>query len=195
MYPLEPTAYPTGSPDTSTASIDDGDILEFGPIKVKPRKKPAPTLATGRRSKYEILCPEEEQRRDVRRARNRAAAERVRVNRLGVEQELLSQIDALQVEENALQNHVTTLQYHKLHLEARLGIHDEQYSTMHPSDATSQSNVDASSVFPTNRVTYPASNYNLDDLFPDLSSSAFNSVSHSSAVVLLGDDLDAFLID
>ena len=185
MFPLEPTAYPISSPDTSAASIDDGDILEFGPIKVKPRKKPAPTLATGRRSKYEVLSPEEEHRRELRRARNRAAAERVRVNRLGVEQELLSQIDTLQVEENSLQNHVTTLQYQKQHLEARLGIHDEQHPTMYPSDATSQAHVDASSVFPSNRFTYAASNYNLEDLFPD----------PSSSTIPPGDDLDAFLID
>src|SRR5579871_23350 len=80
--------YSISSSENSRQSYDDNETIAFGPIKVKPRKKPAPTLATGRRSKYEILTPDKEQKRNVRRARNRAAAERVRISRLNIEQQL-----------------------------------------------------------------------------------------------------------
>jgi hypothetical protein len=119
--PPEIATYPSSSSEHSSVTYDDShNIIEFGPIKVKPRKKPALTLATGRRSKYEVLSPEEEQKRDVRRARNRAAAERVRLSRLNVEQQLQGQIDKLEVQEQKLSNKVQMLQYKKLNLETRL---------------------------------------------------------------------------
>ena len=119
--------------ENSYTSTDESEIINFGPIKVKPRKKPAPTLATGRRSKYEVLSPEEEHKRDVRRARNRAAAERVRLSRLSVEQKLLDQIAALEQQEEKLSADVQTLQHQKLHLESRLFTHEQICSTVPPS--------------------------------------------------------------
>lgn len=124
--PYQPT-----SSESSRASCDDNDTIEFGPIKVKPRKKPAPTLATGRRSKYEILPADEEQKRNVRRARNRAAAERVRISRLNIEQRLLEQIEQLERQESALMNDVESLQHQKLHLETRLFTHEQMCSNVH----------------------------------------------------------------
>lgn len=122
--------YQMYSSENSHTSCDENEIIAFGPIKVKPRKKPAPTLATGRRSKYEILNPEEEHKRNVRRARNRAAAERVRISRLNVEQQLLNQISALEKQEEQLQQDVQTLQHRKLHLETRLSTHEHMCSNM-----------------------------------------------------------------
>jgi len=128
--PPEIATYPSCSSEHSSITYDDShNIIEFGPIKVKPRKKPAPTLATGRRSKYEVLSPEEEQKRDVRRARNRAAAERVRLSRLNVEQQLQGQIDVLEVQEQKLLNKVQMLQYKKLNLETRLLTREKICST------------------------------------------------------------------
>lgn len=118
------------SSESSRTSFDDHETIAFGPIKVKPRKKPAPTLATGRRSKYEVLSPEEEMKRDVRRARNRAAAERVRISRLNIEQQLLDQIAELEKEEQDLTTDVQALQHQKLHLETRLFTHEQMCSTM-----------------------------------------------------------------
>jgi hypothetical protein len=118
------------SSENSRTSCDDNDVIAFGPIKVKPRKKPAPTLATGRRSKYEVLSPEEERKRNVRRARNRAAAERVRISRLNIEQQLLDQIEILEKQEEKLLNNVQTLQHQKLHLETRLFTHEQMCSNM-----------------------------------------------------------------
>lgn len=121
------------SSENSRASCDDNDIIEFGPIKVKPRKKPAPTLATGRRSKYEVLSADEAQKRDIRRARNRAAAERVRISRLTIEQQLLEQIAQLEKQETSLMNDVDILQHQKLNLETRLFTHEQMCSNVHSS--------------------------------------------------------------
>ena len=124
---IEPCS--VSSSESSRTSSDDHETIAFGPIKVKPRKKPAPTLATGRRSKYEVLSPEEEMKRDIRRARNRAAAERVRVSRLNIEQQLLDEIAALEKQEQDLTTDVQTLQHQKLHLETRLFTHEQMCST------------------------------------------------------------------
>ena len=122
------------SSDSSLASYDDNDIIEFGPIKVKPRKRPAPTLATGRRSKYEVLTAEEEHKRHVRRARNRAAAERVRISRLAIEQQLQDQIDRLEQQSEILSSEVQTLQNQKLHLETRVFTHQQMCSNVDTSN-------------------------------------------------------------
>ena len=137
------------SSDNSLASYDDNDIIEFGPIKVKPRKRPAPTLATGRRSKYEVLTAEEEHKRHVRRARNRAAAERVRISRLAIEQQLQDQIDLLEQQSETLASEVQTLQNQKLHLETRVFTHQQMCSSVNTSNNVgTTSEIDLTSYFP-----------------------------------------------
>ncbi|CAF1112064.1 unnamed protein product [Rotaria sp. Silwood1] len=143
---IEP--YATYSSDNSRTSYDDNETISFGPIKVKPRKRPAPTLATGRRSKYEKLPPEEEQKRDVRRARNRAAAERVRISRLNVEQQLLDQISKLEKQEEKLLEDVQTLQHQKLHLETRLMTHEQMCPNMNVQNSFTISDIDLTSYLP-----------------------------------------------
>lgn len=168
--PVELATYPLSSSEGSSVSYDDNnDIIEFGPIKVKPRKKPALTLATGRRSKYEVLSPDEEQKRDVRRARNRAAAERVRLSRLSVEQQLQGQINELEAQEQKLSNKVQILHYHKINLEARVLTHEKICPAMTPQN-------DRMPAFPTYQPptstifqqVEPGSDLNLEDLFVDL---------------------------
>lgn len=123
-YFSESSIQPISSPDGSGTSItEDINVVAFGPIKVKHRKKPAPTLATGRRSRYELLSPEEEEKREIRRARNRAAAERVRLNRLGIQEDLQFQIDSLEQEEQNLRSQVQTLNSQKVDLEIRIQTH------------------------------------------------------------------------
>lgn len=58
--------------------------VKWGPIKVRPRQRPAPTLASGRKSKNTVLSPDEERKRDERRKRNREAAEKCKQNRENV---------------------------------------------------------------------------------------------------------------
>ncbi len=189
--------YSISSSDNSRASCDDNEIIAFGPIKVKPRKKPAPTLATGRRSKYEVLNPEEEHKRNVRRARNRAAAERVRISRLNIEQQLLDQIDALEKQEEKLLNDVQTLQHQKLHLETRLFTHEQMCSTMTASN-------DLTTYLPLENI--PTS-FQQNDKLPEfeLDEEFFNSLTNEqiqqtyseslSTIVLTADDLNDFFMD
>ena len=153
------------SSDNSLASYDDNDIIEFGPIKVKPRKRPAPTLATGRRSKYEVLTPEEEHKRLVRRARNRAAAERVRISRLAIEQQLQEQIDQLERQSEALEHNVQMLQNQKLNLETRVFTHQQTCANMNSSNVVSTSEIDLTSYFPFDNT---GMTFQLYDKMPDL---------------------------
>ncbi|CAF0835765.1 unnamed protein product [Didymodactylos carnosus] len=55
--------------------------VRYGPITVNPRTKPAKTLFTGRKSKYEVLSSDEEEKRRLRRERNRIAATKCREKR------------------------------------------------------------------------------------------------------------------
>ena len=182
--PVEVGNYPLGSSESSATSYDDNnDIIEFGPIKVKPRKKPALTLATGRRSKYESLTPEEEYKREVRRARNRAAAERVKISRLNVEQELQGQIDILEDEEKVLLNSLQMLQYQKLSLETRLQTHQKACPTMNG----------ISSAFNTQSVEQ-IPNINFDDLLLDSPRQLDNNYTNSLST-MIPDDIDDFFMD
>ncbi|CAF0986280.1 unnamed protein product [Adineta ricciae] len=199
--------YTISSPENSRTSFDDNDIIAFGPIKVKPRKKPAPTLATGRRSKYEVLSPEEEQKRNIRRARNRAAAERVRVSRLSVEQQLLNQIAELESQEAKLSQNVESLQHQKLHLETRLFTHERMCSNMTQTNASITSNTDLSTFFQFDDIQLPSQQFDtiVSDKTVDIDFESFiNSLTpeqiqqnfpDSFINFTAGDDLNHFLMN
>jgi hypothetical protein len=201
----EVASCPTSSSDNSPSPYNDNkDIIEFGPIKVKQRRKPALTLATGRRSKYEVLSPNEEQKREIRRARNRAAAERVRINRLNIEQELQGQIDALEIQEQALSNKIETLQYHKLNLETRILTHEKMCPTATITGFNPQHNL--TPVFtannPSTSVTFQrveqASEINLDELFlnsPLPSQNQQDNYSNSLTTIILDIDPEEYLMN
>jgi len=183
--PYQPT-----SSESSRASCDDNDTIEFGPIKVKPRKKPAPTLATGRRSKYEILPADEEQKRNVRRARNRAAAERVRISRLNIEQRLLEQIEQLEQQESALMNDVEFLQHQKLHLETRIFTHEQMCSNVHLPTINEANLIPIENLPLLFQQTDKLAEIDFDSLFTDLNTEQMFRESQ-----LPSDDLQDFLMD
>ncbi|CAF0783764.1 unnamed protein product [Rotaria sp. Silwood1] len=198
----EVKAYPRSSSENSLGSFDDHDIIEFGPIKVKRRKKPAPTLATGRRSKYEILSPEEEQKRDIRRARNRAAADRVRISRLCVEQQLQDQIDTLEEQEQKLLNDVQRLQYQKLQLETRVFTHEKMCPIRSLSNAQNHFMPTLISTSAPISTTFQQVEHTSDSYFEDLFSNSPppvqlqpNNYSNLTTTTIPGDDLDMFLMD
>lgn len=190
---------PISSSEASTTSHDDNhDIVEFGPLKIKQRKKPAPTLATGRRSKYEMLTPDEEYKRNVRRERNRAAAERVRLSRLNIEQQLQDQIDELQNKEEQLLNNVQTLRYRKLQLETR--IHGP--STAYTSNTASSSYFsDLPSAFNNHHMNFssfdqptPSLQNHFDDLFLNSPLPPENNDLNSLST-MIPDDVDDFIMN
>lgn len=76
---------------------------QYGPITVRPRRNPAPTLANGRRSRNARLPAEEEAKRETRRKRNRLAAEKCKLKRAKVENELEINLKHLQDEAKSLQ--------------------------------------------------------------------------------------------
>ncbi|CAF4441384.1 unnamed protein product, partial [Adineta steineri] len=93
-------------------------INRYGPVTVNPRKLPSKTLYTGRRSKYEVLSTDEEEKRRDRRERNRVAATKCREKRENV-------LSYLEIEYNKeLKNHenllkmVDALGQQKQHLES-----------------------------------------------------------------------------
>lgn len=82
-------------------------LIRYGPITVNPRKQPSKTLFTGRRSKYEVLDGEEEEKRRLRRDRNRVAATKCREKR---EQVLTDLEIELINEENKYKDLIKTIQ-------------------------------------------------------------------------------------
>ncbi|CAF1003128.1 unnamed protein product [Didymodactylos carnosus] len=159
---------------TSTSfNLKHKDIIEFGPIRVRPRKNPAPTLATGRRSKYDILSPEEEHKRQIRRARNRAAAEKVRIRRLSIEERLKKQIRDLEQQSNSLINNINVLEDQKLQLESRLITHEHICMKNEQNDGTILLNEnDLFSVFPIDNLTTTDDNQQTFNYLPPSSSSS-----------------------
>jgi hypothetical protein len=90
---------------------------QYGPIVVKPRTNPAPTLKTGRKSMYIKLSAEEEEKRDKRRSRNRHAAEKCKQKRTEIEEKLEINLKNLMAEQKSIQLEKQKLLEEKLHLE------------------------------------------------------------------------------
>ncbi|CAF3394329.1 unnamed protein product [Rotaria socialis] len=200
--------YPIYSSENSRTSFDGDDTISFGPIKVKPRKKPAPTLATGRRSKYEILNADEEHKRNIRRARNRAAAERVRVSRLNIEQQLLDEISALEKQEEKLLQNVETLQHQKLHLETRLFTHEKMCSNIVAQNSIIKLENDRTNYFPLENSSISSQQYDttiidkmtdfdFDDAFINLFTTEHiqENFPESLSSIMTSDDLNDFFMN
>lgn len=100
----------------------------YGPIVVRPRRHPAPTLASGRKSKYTTLDMEEEQKREVRRRRNRQAAEKCKMKRFEIEQTLERDLTLLLNDKTRLDEQVAELYREKVKLEQMLKEHVEYSS-------------------------------------------------------------------
>ena len=89
----------------------------YGPIVVRPRKNPAPTLASGRKSKYTELPADEERKREIRRSRNRQAAEKCKQKRSEIEEKLEVDLKNLLNEQNSIHNEQQQLTETKQRLE------------------------------------------------------------------------------
>jgi hypothetical protein len=107
---------------------------KYGPITVRPRKNPAPTLASGRKSKYISLTDEEERKREIRRKRNRQAAEKCKMKRNEIEVRLENSLATLQKEEKQLRCEEEQLIAEKKQLESILKNHIESCSKSSPID-------------------------------------------------------------
>jgi hypothetical protein len=110
-------------------------LIRYGPVTVNPRKQPSKTLFTGRRSKYEVLSTDEEEKRRDRRERNRVAATKCREKRENV----LSNLDNQHTNElntnKQLIKLVNDLEQRKLDLETIMNNHLNECLLMNNSSA------------------------------------------------------------
>lgn len=116
------------SPSTETEDVIQKlpkGRLRYGPITVNPRKEPSKTLFTGRRSKNEVLSPDEEERRRDRRERNRVAATKCREKRETVLQQLENEYRNEEAKQTELNQLIEDLQSRKNELEIELGQHSD----------------------------------------------------------------------
>jgi len=97
----------------------------YGPIVVRPRNNPAPTLNTGRKSKYIALTVDEERKREMRRSRNRQAAEKCKQKRIEIEDQLEDNLKYLLNQQKSIQLEKQKLLEEKLHLEKILKQHND----------------------------------------------------------------------
>ncbi|CAF0977312.1 unnamed protein product [Rotaria sordida] len=97
--------------------------IQYGPILVKPRKHIAPTLSNGRKSKDEVLPPEEDLKRRQRRDRNKQAAAKCRKKRSELREHLEKTEQILTEQEQNLQRSVQNLTERKHQLELLLHRH------------------------------------------------------------------------
>jgi hypothetical protein len=91
--------------------------VTYGPINVKVRQSAAPTLATGRRSKFMKLEGDAALKRELRRKRNREAAKKLKEKRINIEEELKKQVSELESNEHHLLTQIKCLQSYKEYLE------------------------------------------------------------------------------
>ena len=104
----------------SNETVGSATFVEYGPIRVRLTRKPAPTLATGRRSKHITLLGDAAIKREKRREKNRIAARRLKAKRESIEDELQRKIELLENEQMNLQTYLVYLRSHKQRLETEL---------------------------------------------------------------------------
>lgn len=107
-------------------------LIRYGPITVNPRKIPSKTLFTGRRSKYEVLSTDEEERRRDRRERNRVAATKCREKRENVLSELEETYNREEQHYLELTESVSNLQQQKNYLQSVLDNHLNECPVLNP---------------------------------------------------------------
>jgi hypothetical protein len=92
--------------------------MTYGPITIYRRRRLAPTLATGRRSKHEKFSNnDDERKREIRREKNRTSARNLRIYRDNIANELKYQIQQLESVERYLLAEIFYLGMYKLQLE------------------------------------------------------------------------------
>lgn len=115
-----PTYTTQSSNAGSSSTLSSNNIVQYGPIQVRICRKPAPTIATGRRSKHLVLMGDEAIKREKRREKNREAARKLKEKRQCIEEELMQKLQELQGEHVNLQNYLQQLQQRKLNLQEKV---------------------------------------------------------------------------
>jgi len=93
--------------------------IAYGPINVRIRRFVAPTLETGRRSKFMKLEGDAAIKRELRRKRNRDAARKLKEKRFIIEEQLQKDIRELESKEKELLSRISNLESYKEQLETQ----------------------------------------------------------------------------
>ncbi|CAF1437720.1 unnamed protein product [Adineta ricciae] len=96
------------------------NVVEYGSIRIRQNRKPAPTIATGRRPKHFVLEGEEAIKREQRREKNRETARRLKEKRQLIEEELDQKLKELKGENSDLETRIQQLQQKKQVLEEEI---------------------------------------------------------------------------
>ncbi|UJR10715.1 hypothetical protein I4U23_014905 [Adineta vaga] len=110
----------TCAESTEHESSSAKSVVEYGPIRIRQCRKPAPTIATGRRSKHLVLSGDEAIKREQRREKNREAARKLKERRQLIEEELDQKLKELKGENSDLQDCLAKLQHKKQLLEEEI---------------------------------------------------------------------------
>jgi hypothetical protein len=107
------------SDDHNNSKSTSPTTLAYGPINIKVRRFAAPTLATGRRSKFVKLEGDAAIKREIRRKRNREAAQKLKEKRMIIEEQFNKQISELEFKGQELLTSIEDLRTYKGYLESQ----------------------------------------------------------------------------
>ncbi|CAF0945122.1 unnamed protein product [Adineta ricciae] len=96
------------------------NVVNYDPIRIRQNRKPAPTIATGRRPKHFVLEGEEAIRREQRREKNRETARKLKEKRQLIEEKLDQKLKELKGENSDLETRIQQLQQKKRVLEEEI---------------------------------------------------------------------------
>jgi hypothetical protein len=101
-------------------SVSSSNYISYGPIRFFSRKGKAPTLSTGRKSRFEELHGEELIQREYRREKNRLLSKKLKEKREMIENDLTQQINQLEREHEYLLYRIEQLKLRRDYLCHRL---------------------------------------------------------------------------
>jgi hypothetical protein len=107
------------STNDKTPLVKRYKTVSYGPLNVRVSLQDAPTLKTGRRSKFMQLEGDAAAKRELRRKRNRETAKKIKEKRTNIEHQLLNEINELESREKDLIQDIRNLESYKQFLEKR----------------------------------------------------------------------------
>ncbi|XP_075042265.1 protein FosB isoform X1 [Mixophyes fleayi] len=118
-----PSLDPYDLPGPSYASPSGSAYSQAQPAATSGQEETRPTRARGKRTREETLTPEEEEKRRVRRERNKLAAAKCRNRRRELTDRLQGETDLLEEEKSSLEAEIDELRRQKEQLEFALLSH------------------------------------------------------------------------
>lgn len=96
--------------------IYSDNCINYGPIKYFQRRSKAPTLSTGRKSRFEQLTGQEFLQRELRREKNRILSKKLKEKRDKIYKDLLQEFVQLEQTNSHLNDSIQQLYSYKINL-------------------------------------------------------------------------------